>query len=200
MPALVQPAFVYHQTKEILMSSEQHDHKAADAGANANSGGASDHEDLYDRYTQRASELFQAGQDKSREAMEKAMDAARQQLSAASEFSAEQGENFKEYMRRDLAQTERDMRAVSQGTTEHLHPARLGAGAVSSLARMLETAGSAMQSWSRQAEDALHFGTGDITTAGTLTCVACGQTLQLKRTSRVPPCPSCSGTQFRKGY
>jgi isocitrate dehydrogenase len=200
MPALVQPAFVYHQTKEILMSSEQHDHKPADVGANANSDGASDHEDLYDRYAQRASELFHAGQDKSREAMEKAMDAARQQLSAASEFSAEQGVIFKEYMRRDLAQTERDMRAVSQGTKEHLHPARLGAGAVSSLARMLETAGSAMQSWSRQAEDTLHFGTGDITTAGTLTCVACGQTLQLKRTSRVPPCPLCSETQFRKGY
>ncbi len=182
------------------MSSEQQDHKPADAGTNTNSGGASDHADLYDRYVQRASELFQAGQDKSREAMEKAMDAARQQFSAASGFSAEQGENFKEYMRRDLAQTERDMRAVSQGTTEHLHPARLGAGAVSSLARILETAGSAMQSWSRQAENALHFGTGDTTTAGTLTCVACGQTLQLKRTSLVPPCPSCSETQFRKGY
>lgn len=182
------------------MSNEQHDHKPAGAGANSNSAGAPEHEALYDRFTERASELFAAGQEKSREAMEKAMDAARQQFSAASEFSAEQGELFKQYMRRDLAQTEQDMRALSQESKEHLHPARLGAGALSSLARMLEVAGSAMQSWSRKAEDALHYGTGDITTAGTMTCVKCGQTLQLKRTSRIPPCPSCSGTQFRKGY
>lgn len=179
------------------MSNEQHDHKPA--GANSNSAGAPDHEALYDRFTERASELFAGGQEKSREAMEKAMDAARQQFSAANEFSAEQGELFKQYMRRDLAQTEQDMRALSQ-SKEHLHPARLGAGALSSLSRMLEAAGSAMQSWSRKAEDSLHYGTGAITTAGTLTCVKCGQTLQLKRTSRIPPCPSCSGTQFRKGY
>jgi isocitrate dehydrogenase len=183
----------------MLMSNEQRDHKPAGAGANSNSA-APDHEALYDRFTERASELFAAGQEKSLEAMEKAMDAARQQFSAGSEFSAEQGEIFKQYMRRDLAQTERDMRALSQESRERLHPARLGAGALSSVARILEVAGSAMQSWSRKAEDALHYGAGDITTAGTMTCVTCGQTLQLKSTSRIPPCPSCSGTQFRKGY
>jgi isocitrate dehydrogenase len=198
MPALGWPASIFNHPKEMMMSNQQHNHKPTDT--DANSAGGPEHEALYDRFTERASELFAAGQEKSLEASEKAMDAARHQFSAAGEFSAEQGENFKEYMRRDLAQTERDMRAVSQGTTEHLHPARLGAGALSSLARMLEVAGSAMQSWSRKAEDALHFGTGDITTAGTMTCVACGKSLQLKRTSRIPPCPSCSGTQFRKGY
>ena len=182
------------------MSNAQDDHKPAGAGADSNSAGAPDNADLYDRFTERASELFAAGQEKSREAMEKAMDAARQQFSAASEFSAEQGELFKQYMRHDLAQTQRDMRALTEESKEHLHPARLGAGALSSLARMLEVAGSAMQSWSRKAEDALHYGTGNITTAGTMTCVKCGQTLQLKHTSRIPPCPSCSGTQFRKGY
>lgn len=182
------------------MNNEHHHHKPAGASANSNSAGAPEHEALYDRFTERASEIFATGQEKSREAMEKAMDAARQQFSAAGEFSAEQGERFKQYMQRDLAQTEQYMRALSQESKERLHPARLGAGALSSLAHMLEGAGSAMQSWSRKAENVLHFGTGDITSAGTLTCVKCGHTLQLKRTSRIPPCASCNGTQFRKGY
>lgn len=180
------------------MSSEQHDTKPG--SANANAADEQDNAALYDRFTERASELFGAGKEKSRDAMEKAMDAARLQLLAAKEFSAEQGELFRQYMRRDLAQTEQDMRALNQEAKEHLHPARLGAGALSSLARMLDAAGSAIQSLSRKAEDALQYGTGETTTAGTLTCVKCGQTLQLKRTSRIPPCPSCSGTQFRKGY
>jgi len=41
-----------------------------------------------------------AGQEKSRDATGKAMEWAREQFSAAGEFSAEQGEAFKKFMRR----------------------------------------------------------------------------------------------------
>jgi Zn finger protein HypA/HybF involved in hydrogenase expression len=177
------------------MTQEQSQNKPEDTATDTPA-----YEAMYDRFTARASELYTAGQEKSREAMEKAMDAARQQLAAASEISAEQGALFKEYMKRDLEQTEQDMRALGKETKEYLHPARLGAGALSSLARMLEATSSALQTLSRKAEESLQYSTGDITTAGTLTCVKCGQTVQLKRTTRIPPCPSCSGTHFRKGY
>jgi isocitrate dehydrogenase len=169
------------------------------AGAAAD-GEPEQHAALYDRFAERVREIFDAGQEKSKEAMEKAMESAREQLSAAGEFSAEQGEVFKQFMRRDLEQTARDMRALSQEARERLHPARLGAGALSSMARLLEAAGSALQSLSRKAEDALRYTTGDITTAGTLTCTHCGQAVQLKRTSKIPPCPKCHASEFRKGY
>ena len=172
----------------------------AGAGGSAPQAEAERHVDLYDRFTERARELFEAGQERSREAMEKAMEVAREQLSAAGEFSAEQGEAFKRFMRRDLEQTEEDMRALGHEAKERLHPARLGAGALSSMARVLEATGSALQSLSRKAEDALRYTTGEITAAGTLTCLHCGQTLQLKRTSVIPPCPQCHGSAFRKGY
>ncbi len=155
---------------------------------------------LYDRFTERVREIFDAGHEKSKEAMEKAMESAREQLSAAGEFSAEQGEAFKQFMRRDLEQTAQDMRALSQEAKERLHPARLGAGALSSMARLLEVAGSALQSLSRKAENALRYTTGDITSAGTLTCTHCGQTVHLKRTSVIPPCPKCHGSEYRKDY
>lgn len=170
---------------------------SGDAGGEAAQGRA---EALYDRFTERARELFEAGQEKSKEAMEKAMETAREQIAAAGEFSAEQGEQFKQYMRRDLAQTAINMRALGQEAKERLHPARLGAGALSSMARVLEATGAALQSLSRKTEDALHYNTGDITAAGTLSCTQCGQKVQLKRTTKIPPCPNCHGTQFRKGY
>lgn len=155
---------------------------------------------LYDRFAERARELFDAGQEKTSEAMEKAMEGAREQFAAAGEFSAEQGEAFKKFMRRDLEQTAQEMRVLGQEARERLSPARLGAGALSSMARLLEATGSALQNLSRKAEDALHFKTGEITAAGTLTCTKCGQTVQLKRSAHIPPCPSCRGTEFRKGY
>lgn len=158
------------------------------------------YEALYDRFSERVREVFDAGQEKSKEALDKAMDVAREQLSAAGEFSAEQGEAFKQYMRRDLEQTMQEMRTLGRDAKDYLHPARLGAGALSSMARLLDSAGAALQSLSRKAEEALHYHTGDLTAAGTLTCTKCGQTIHLKRTTKIPPCPSCHGSEFRKGY
>ncbi len=157
-------------------------------------------EALYDRFAERVRELAEASQEKGKEAMEKAMEAARQQIAAAGEFSAEQGELFKKYLRHDLSQTERDMQALGKEAKERLHPSRLGAGALSSISRLLDATGSALQSLSRQTKEALTFNTGDITTAATLTCTKCGQKVQLKHTTRIPPCPSCHATEFRKGY
>lgn len=189
------------------MINDQLDHatKAANPEATnvegtADAASDKDLETTYDRFVERVGERFVAGQEKSFDAIEKAMDATRQQFTAASDFSVAQGELFKNYMRRDLDQTAHDIRTFNQETKDHLHPARLGAGALSALAHMLQSAGSAIQSLSQKTEDAVHYGTGEITTAGTLTCTHCGQSLHLKRTSHVPPCPSCHGTQFRKGY
>jgi len=158
------------------------------------------YEALYDRFAERSRELFEASQEKSKEAMDKAIEMAREQFAAAGEFSAEQGETFRKYIRRDLAQTETDMRTMGKEAAERFHPARLGVGAFSSMARLLQATGSALQSLSQKAEDALHFNTGEITAAGTLTCTKCGQKVQLKRSAHIPPCPSCYGTEFRKGY
>lgn len=154
----------------------------------------------YDRFVELSRELFDKGQDKGREAWEKAMEIARQQLAVAGDFSAEQGEAFKRYLRRDLDQTALEMRQLGAEAQDRLNPARLGAGALSSLAKLLHAAGGAMLAWSEKAETALEFKTGEVTTAGTLTCVACGQKVHLKSTGVVPPCPSCHKTQYRKGY
>lgn len=42
------------------------------------------------------------------------------------------------------------------------------------------------------------FRTGDITTAGTLTCESCGWTIQTTRTTLLPACPQCAETAYRK--
>ena len=45
---------------------------------------------------------------------------------------------------------------------------------------------------------ALTFRTGDITSAGMMTCESCGWTIHTTRTSILPACPQCSETTFRK--
>lgn len=155
---------------------------------------------LYDRFAEKTRSLFEQGQEKSAEAWEKAMELAHKQMTAAGEFSVEQGNAFKRYLSRDLAHTAADMNQLAKHAKVTLHPARLGAGALSSMAKLLQIGGDMLSSLSTKAESALVYQSGEITMAGTLTCSGCGNKVQLKKTSVVPTCPSCQGTQFRKGY
>lgn len=155
---------------------------------------------LYDRFAAKSREIFDLGQEKGRDAWEKAMELAHQKMTEAGEFSAEQGDVFKRYLRRDLDQTVADLQQLGVETKEHLHPARLGAGALSSLAKLLHATGGALTKISASAEEALVYESGEITMAGSLTCLSCGHKIQLKKTSVVPTCPGCQATRFRKSY
>ena len=154
----------------------------------------------YDKLADKFTEVYLAGRDRSREAMSQAMDKAHEQLTTLGEFSTEQGQVLKEYLARDLDQTIADAQLLGQEAKERLHPSRLGAGALASLASALELTSHALKSLSDAAAKSLTYKTGEVTSAGTLTCQACGQAIHLKHTGHVPPCPKCGGTLFRKGY
>ncbi|MDO8988596.1 MAG: hypothetical protein Q7U91_03090 [Sideroxyarcus sp.] len=155
---------------------------------------------LYDRFVEQSREAFEHGKEKGHAAWEKAMDHARQQMEAAGSFSAEQGEAFKRFLLRDLEQTGVEMQRLGKEAKVSLHPARVSAGALSSLAKVLGAAGSMLTGLSEKAEHALVYQSGEITMAGTLTCSTCGEVVRLSKTSVVPVCDNCLGTTFRKGY
>jgi len=157
-------------------------------------------EEQYDKLASKFNELYLAGKERGRESMSVALDKAHEQLTALGEFNAEQGKELKQYLARDLDQTISDAQQLGEEAKERFHPARLGAGALSSLATVLELTGNALRSLSTKTKKTLTYKTGEITSAGTLTCQACGQKVQLKKTGHVPPCPKCNGTIFNKGY
>jgi len=154
----------------------------------------------YDMLAKKFDELYQAGKERGREAMKVALDKAHEQLTALGEFSSEQGEELKKYLARDLEQTISDARQLGEDAKERLHPARLGAGALSSLANVLELTGNVLHTLSEKTKEKLTYKTGEMTSAGTLTCQQCGHQMQLKKTGHVPPCAKCNGTLFSKGF
>lgn len=110
-------------------------------------------EDLFDRLLDRFQAFFAQAGETTAAAFDSALDAACDTLVAAGEFTKENAERLRQFLRRDLLQRD--------------HPA-------------------------------MTFRTGDITSAGTLTCAGCGWTLRTARTTVLPPCPQCSETAFRK--
>lgn len=154
----------------------------------------------YDALAARFNEIYLAAKERSHEAMTVALDKAKAELIAAKTFSAERGEQLKNYLTRDLDQSIDAARKLGEAAKQRLEPSRLEAGALASIAGVLELAGKAMLDLGHKAKEALTCKTGEITSAGTLTCQACGQQLHLEKTGHIPPCPKCKGTVFTKGY
>ncbi len=153
--------------------------------------------DQYDELAARFRELFESGAEKSAEYVGIAMEKAREQLTAAGAFSEEQGKNLKKFLERDLSQMADSMRDEAR---EKLNPSRVSAGAMASLSSLLNMAGSALSSAAEKTRQSISCRSGEITSAGTLTCTACEHELHFKKTGRVPPCPNCHATKFRKSY
>lgn len=154
----------------------------------------------YDAFADKFNEVYLAGTTRGRAAMSTALDQAREQLTAAGEFTADQGDELKHFLSRDLDQTIADSKHMSEAAQQKLNPSRLGAGALSSITRVLEASGEALSRLSDKSREQLTYSTGQVTSSGTLTCSACEQTLYMKATGHVPPCPKCASTTFTKGY
>lgn len=52
--------------------------------------------------------------------------------------------------------------------------------------------------WTEQARQAGLYHTGEIAGPGTLTCDACGAQTFMRRPGRIPPCPKCGATGFKR--
>ena len=55
-----------------------------------------------------------------------------------------------------------------------------------------------LRGWADQARHAIGYHTGEISGPGTLVCTACGTEVHLHQTGRIPPCPKCHATQFKR--
>ncbi len=151
---------------------------------------------LYQKMADRAAELLQDGRKTIDEALKKASD----EISAGGDFTREQAEKIGTYLRRDLAEVGRKVKQARETVTNAAEPHRLAAGVQSGLARLLHTASDLLSEIADRSEKVLEFHTGEVTSPGTLTCKACGKEMSLKATARIPPCPSCHKTHFRKSY
>lgn len=148
---------------------------------------------LYEKLAARTADLLEEG----KRTLDEALKKAKEELSKAGEFSGEQMDKVASYVKRDVAE---QAGKASDAVKKAVDPHRVAAGAQSIFSRILTGAADALNDLAKKAEQATEFKTGEVTSAGTLTCKDCGAEMHLKTTGRIPPCPKCRKTTFRKSY
>ena len=148
---------------------------------------------LYEKLASRTADLLEEGKKTFDEALKK----AKEELSAAGDFSREQADKLGEYVRRDLKE---NADKAKEAVIKAVEPQRVVAGVQSAFTRILTSAAETLTELAEKSEKSLEFKTGEITSPGTLTCKECDAEMHMTKTTRIPPCPKCHKTIFRKSY
>jgi hypothetical protein len=154
----------------------------------------------YEKLAERAKQVFENSKKKSGAWIDEALESAADQLEEAGEFTKQEGRHAMEFLRKDLEATRVDFDQAAKATKAALDPSRAGAGFADLASHLFDSLGDTFKTWAAKSEATLSFRTGQITGPGTLTCKACGTELHLDDPSRIPPCPKCHKTDYRKSF
>lgn len=148
---------------------------------------------LYEKLASRTADLLEEG----KKTFDEALKRAKEELSSAGDFSRENVDKLGEYVRRDLKE---NAEKATEAVRKAIEPQRLAAGAQSAFSRILTSTAETLTELAQRSEKSLEYKTGEITSSGTLTCKDCESEMHMSKTTRIPPCPKCHKTIFRKSY
>ncbi len=156
----------------------------------------------YDRMLHRVRERL-AGGGGSPQALRQALEEARREAVARGEADEAEARMLAGFLERDLAEISRQLRSRGLSLRDWLllDLELVEEGLLELLARVADPTELA---WFRLAEEArlaeagTPYRTGEIATLGSFQCTGCGERIHLHRAGRLPPCPRCRGTAFRR--
>ena len=151
---------------------------------------------LYEKIIVRTEELMGSG----RKTLDEALKRAGDDLSSAGDFTREQAEKVSTFIKRDIQHVVDSADKGKENVKEAVDPKRIVAGAQSFFSKILSNTAETLSDWARKSEQQLEFKTGEVTSPGSLTCKNCGEVIHMRRTAKIPPCPKCHQTLYRKSY
>lgn len=153
--------------------------------------------DLYEKMSKALRENLERAGTYTEEAFEAALRESKDWAQRMREAYSDDITKVSEFIRRDWHEAVRISRDQASKTLDF---ERLQVGMLGFLMRMAQTAGSQLEGFASRLNERLTYKTGEIAGAGTLDCNQCHQQLLIEKPTRIPPCPKCRGTVFRRSY
>ena len=164
-------------------------------------GDAGDHRvnlsDLYEKMSGVMKERLEQAGTFTEDVFELALKESREWAEKFREHYAEDIARVSDYIRRDWYAAIRFNRGQ---TRRSLNLERLQVGILGVLATLAKTAGEQLEVFAGKIDGRLTYKTGEIAGAGNLQCTQCKQTLTFDKAARIPPCPKCRHTVFRRSF
>lgn len=154
----------------------------------------------YDKMMERVNTLLSDAEEQALPALQRNIDKAKKQAVELKEITAEEADKVAEFVKRDLhdaaeyiGSSGKELRTWFSFDLELVEHRMLDL-----FARVADKTSLELERLANQARRAQEYHTGEITGIGTLVCADCGSEVHFKKTSRIPPCPKCHKTIFKR--
>lgn len=153
--------------------------------------------ELYEGMSRMLRENLERAGSLTEEAFERALQESREWASKVRDHYGDDVSRVSDFIRRDWHAA---IKFTQQQYRRNFDLDRLQAGAMGVLFRLAKSAGAQLESFASKINERLTYKTGEIAGAGTLQCMQCEQSLSFEKATRIPPCPKCRGTAFRRSF
>lgn len=154
----------------------------------------------YETMLERAHDFIESAEEKTAPVIKDALLNASEKAVELGELTREEAQNISRYIERDvkdaaefLVETGQDFRDWFRFDVE-LMEKRL----FDMLLGVADQTSVQLRELATRAERASHYRTGEIVGPGALKCESCGEEIHFRKTGRIPPCPVCKGSDFRR--
>lgn len=154
----------------------------------------------YDKMMERVHNLLDDAEEQAMPTLQRNIDKARQRAVELRELSAEEADKVAAYVKRDLHEaadyldnTGKELSSWFSFDMQLVEERMLDL-----FARAADKTRLELNRLASQARRAQEYHTGEIAAIGTLVCSDCGCEMHFKKTSRIPPCPKCHKTVFKR--
>jgi len=152
----------------------------------------------YNRMMERVKDALKQTEKTTMEAVQYNIDLAKEKAVELGELSREEAVKVGDYLRRDLEDAGEYLADSGAELSSWLH---FDVEQVEDRLWEVFTAAAdqtklAFLELEQRAQRASEYHTGELTTVGSLHCIACGEILHFHGTSHIPPCPKCHATRF----
>ena len=151
---------------------------------------------FYEKLASRTAELTGNG----KKTLDEALKKAKEEILGTGDVSRSQADKLASFLRRDLSSLSKSAQKTKDTLKRAVDPKRVSVGAQSVFVQILRSVAGKLEEVADKSEKSLEYKTGEVTSPGTLSCKECGAEMNLTSTVRIPPCPKCHKTVFRKSY
>jgi polyhydroxyalkanoate synthesis regulator phasin/predicted RNA-binding Zn-ribbon protein involved in translation (DUF1610 family) len=154
----------------------------------------------YERMLKRTHETIEQAEKESVPAFRELLHKARDNMVELGELTREEANKVAAYVERDIqdaagyiADTGEDLKKWWRFDLDQIEQRLLD-----TFSQVADQTSVQLRNWAEQAREAGLYHTGEVTGPGTLVCDACGAEMNMHKTGRIPPCPKCHATSFKR--
>jgi len=156
--------------------------------------------DAYERMLERVDDLLDKAENNAIPSLRNALDHAREKAVELNELTREEAEKLAGYVERDMKDAARYLIDTGEEFRHwwHFDMQQIERRLLDMFANVADKTRVELDRLAEQAREASLYHTGEVAGPGTLVCAACGKALHFHKAGRIPPCPQCHGTRFKR--